>query len=356
MAALFGEDSEEEFEGFTARDVENVNPMEESMIGDDNESDISISTVHSEDLSDLSDEDELEEDEEPEQTWNSDRDPVNVVEFTARSGPVSWIPEDGTAIDFFSLLFPEELFELMVMETNRYARQQIQTKPDTTWRETTIEEMKAFLGLHVLFGIKQLPSTRLYWSENALLGVPEVKKIMPRNRFDKLTEYFHLNDSTKSLPREDPAYDKLFKIRPLLDVVTVKCQSEYLPGRDVSVDEAMVKFKGRLGMKQYMPMKPTKRGIKVWECAESASSFVINMQVYTGKKQDGGTEHGLGYRVVRDLTQNITGKHHHVYCDNFFTSIDLAQDLLQDQTFTFVGQFVQTGKTSRRNWHPKTRP
>ena len=29
------------------------------------------------------------------------------------------------------------------------------------------------------------------------------------------------------------------------------------------MDEAMVKFKGHLGMKQYLPVKPVKRGIKV---------------------------------------------------------------------------------------------
>jgi len=34
--------------------------------------------------------------------------------------------------------------------------------------------------------------------------------------------------------------------------------------RDVSVDEAMVAFKGRSTLKQYMPMKPVKQGFKVW--------------------------------------------------------------------------------------------
>ena len=36
----------------------------------------------------------------------------------------------------------------------------------------------------------------------------------------------------------------------------------------------MVKHNGRLSMKQFMPMKPVKRGIKVWECAEASSGFV----------------------------------------------------------------------------------
>ena len=33
---------------------------------------------------------------------------------------------------------------------------------------------------------------------------------------------------------------------------------ELQPEKDLSVDEAMIKFKGRLGMKEYMPMKPVR--------------------------------------------------------------------------------------------------
>ena len=40
------------------------------------------------------------------------------------------------------------------------------------------------------------------------------------------------------------------------------------------MNEGMSKFKGRLGMKQYPPVKPIKRGIKVWVCTEASSSFV----------------------------------------------------------------------------------
>ena len=58
---------------------------------------------------------------------------------------------------------------------------------------------------------------------------------------------------------------------------------ELRPQKYLSVDKAMVKFKGRLGMKQYMPMKPVKCGIKVWVCAEAPSGFVCDFQVYREK-------------------------------------------------------------------------
>ena len=39
-------------------------------------------------------------------------------------------------------------------------------------------------------------------------------------------------------------------------------------------------------------------------------------------------EFGLGYDVVKKLCKDISGKNHHVYCDNQFTSLQLLKDLL----------------------------
>ena len=55
----------------------------------------------------------------------------------------------------------------------------------------------------------------------------------------------------------------------------------------------MIPFKGRLSMKQYMPLKPVKRGIKVCECADSSNGFVCDINVYTGIQRDGNPEQGL---------------------------------------------------------------
>lgn len=41
------------------------------------------------------------------------------------------------------------------------------------------------------------------------------------------------------------------------------------------------------------------------------------------------TEDGLRYRVVKDLTRKITGKGHHVYMDNFFSSPNLYCELYE---------------------------
>lgn len=52
------------------------------------------------------------------------------------------------------------------------------------------------------------------------------------------------------------------------------------------------------------------------------------MQVYTGK--DNTAEKGLGTRVVKNLTTPLRGKYHNVYFDNFFSSVQLLEDLEKD--------------------------
>ena len=79
-------------------------------------------------------------------------------------------------------------------------------------------------------------------------------------------------------------------------------------------------------MKQYLPMKPVKRGFKLWVLADSTNGYFLDVEVYVGR-EGRVTEHGLGERVVLSLTEKYRGKHHHIFCDNFFTSPWLFQEL-----------------------------
>ena len=49
------------------------------------------------------------------------------------------------------------------------------------------------------------------------------------------------------------------------------------------MDEAMIPFQGRSCLKQYLPKKPVKCGIKVWCLADSTNGYVQRFDVYTGQ-------------------------------------------------------------------------
>ena len=112
----------------------------------------------------------------------------------------------------------------------------------------------------------------------------------------------------------------------------VRFKAVYNPGREIAVDEAMIKFQGRSSFKQYMPKKPIKRGIKVWVLGDSSNGYFSRLEVYTGKK--GNTvEKNLGSRVVKELTLDFQHRWHRVYFNNFFTSKTLLYDLEQVEIY-----------------------
>ena len=140
-------------------------------------------------------------------------------------------------------------------------------------------EMKLFLGMILIMGVHRLPQLEDYWSANPLLGVKGITLGMPLRRFRVLTT-LHLADNSLAIPRGQPGFDKLYKIRPLLNIIVTNTQAAYSLHREISVDEAMIGFKGRSSMKQFMPMKPTKRGYKAWCLCDPHNGLTYNVDSY----------------------------------------------------------------------------
>ena len=128
------------------------------------------------------------------------------------------------------------------------------------------------------------------------------------------------------------------KIKSLLDILSDKFLKCYSPGQELSVDEGMVKYKGRAKGKVHMPNKPVKVGFKIWCCSCSCCGYLCTFQVYHGRPIDPlmgekVSEKGLTMRVVSDLTAPFEGLNHVVYCDNYFTSGPLVEMLAKKKIF-----------------------
>ncbi|XP_014663289.1 PREDICTED: piggyBac transposable element-derived protein 4-like [Priapulus caudatus] len=193
--------------------------------------------------------------------------------------------------------------------------------------------MKAFIGLVLAMAIHKLPQINNYWSSNWVLNVPQFCQVFTTKRFWALWSNIHLVNNETALPRDHADHDRLFKVRPILNILTRTFEDNYSPGQCVAVDESMVRFKGRSSLKQYMPMKPIKRGFKVWSASCSCCGYLYGFQVYTGKVP-GSESKGMAHRVVADLTLPLlAGKNHIVYVDNFFTSLPLITELHQNSVY-----------------------
>ena len=189
-----------------------------------------------------------------------------------------------------------------------------------------MEELQAYLGFMILMGLVKLPSLHDYWCRDVIYNYSLNTSRVSRDRLVQLHRYLHFVDNSTLSPPSTPDYNKLGKVQPIIDSLSHLFQSVYSPGKNVSVDEAMIPFKGWSTLKQYMPMKPVKRGIKVWLLADSSNGYISNFQVYTRKRGD-NIQKGLGANVVKTLTKPYVNTYQHVYFDNFFTGVDLLCDL-----------------------------
>ena len=153
---------------------------------------------------------------------------------------------------------------------------------------------------------------------------------MSSRRFELILKFLHLNDAQAEPKRGEPAYDKLYKVRPFVDRVLANYKSNYQPQQQISFDESMISFKGRLSFVQYMPKKPHKWGLKAWVLADSTNGYTWAWKLYTGKEAN-QIEHGLAHRVVVGLVNDhrLEQKGYIVFTDNFYSSPALFKDLTE---------------------------
>ena len=175
--------------------------------------------------------------------WSSVISDVDIPSFSQAVGPANVMPRESLTVDFFQLFVDNRTLGNILRETNHYACQLLQArnKDVLSWREISLEELKAFLGLLICMSIHRLPSLRHYWSSDWVLGVPEFAKVMPRNRFLEIWNNLHLCDNSKMPQRGEPNFNKLFKEREFLNDLNTNFQINYNPHREQVVDEAMIK-------------------------------------------------------------------------------------------------------------------
>jgi hypothetical protein len=77
-------------------------------------------------------------------------------------------------------------------------------------------------------------------------------------------------------------YQKLFKVGPIVENITRKFQSCYLPEESISTDESLTLWKSRLSFKQYIP----KAGMKTCELCEFRTEYLWNFIVCMGAGSD----------------------------------------------------------------------
>ena len=218
-------------------------------------------------------------------------------------GPTNKVPlilDDP--IDAFKVTFPIEFMLLVLQYTNqRYQKHCNENRRSRIFARFhgyspfVIEEIQAFIGLLLIQGAYKCtkhPLKELYKP----MYLPHFRAVLSRDRFQLLYLCCRFDDLTTRKTRQKK--DRLAPIRELWDRFFLLCTQLYNPTTCVTVDEQLVKFRGRCSFRQFMPNKPGKYGLKVWIAADSTSHYCFNASVYLGKEER-TTNDGLGASVVK---------------------------------------------------------
>lgn len=295
----------------------------------------SCSVVISEEDNDLfednySDVDDNSDENHDDSEWlDTDTEPV-LHSFVGQEGLRVNLSTDASAWDVFSLIFDNVLVDKIVHWTN--ARATVLQNTTTfsryssmkKWTEVTVEELKRFLGLCIMMGNINMPSLKKYWSTDALYNHPLFGKTMSRDRFEKILRCLCFYEET------DNMLHPLHKIDQVLKHLLQNIQNVYYPGENLSLDEAMLLWRGRLSFKQSIPDNKVKYGIKLYELC-TPDGFVLNIVIYSGKDTI-TDESDHASCIVYELMKNYIEKGHTVYMDSFYNSVRLAKSLYKDKT------------------------
>ena len=101
-----------------------------------------------------------------------------------------------------------------------------------------------------------------YWGSSSIYKIPLFSNIMSCNRFQLLLRFWHFSDNEAIKKR------RLNKVKLLLDHLNDTMKEIYIPDKDLSFDEAMMLWRGRLVFRQYIKKKNTNM---IWSSMSYAS-------------------------------------------------------------------------------------
>jgi len=123
--------------------------------------------------------------------------------------------------------------------------------------------MMTFIALALQIGHKLKATLHDYWSKLRQLHTLFCGETMTRDRFLHILHFLHFADISER-PDEGEEYYRLWKLRTVLGMLNEACAKFCNPSEHLAVDEVIVKFKGRVIFRQYIPKKRKRFRIKIY--------------------------------------------------------------------------------------------
>ena len=176
------------------------------------------------------------------------------------------------------MFFSSEMVSYIVEQTNIYSVQ-LRSK-----FHTDQNEIEKYIGILMKMGLVHTLKYAMYWSSET--RYPPVADVISCNRFTDLNTHIHFNNNSKLVTnRDDAAYNRYYKIQPVLATLRESCL-RIEPEERMSIAEQMIlPYKGKNSLRQYLPKKP-KNGVLKSLARCGVSELTYDFSFYDGKGSD----------------------------------------------------------------------
>lgn len=224
-----------------------------------------------------------------------------------------------TPLQFFNYFFNDAIIDEIVDETNLAAR----NKNIETRFSLTTTQLRHYIGILIYMSVYRYPNLESYWGRNAFAPI---QNAMSSKIFNQIKKNLCFQNEDGRIRKGQPGYDPLFRIRKLVDALNDRFNSVPKTPR-LCVDEQMCSTKAKHHLRQYMPNKPHKWGVKLFVLCDS-HGYAYRFEIYNGAGDNvilpGMPNLGATSNVVVRLSQSVPNfMNHIIYMDNFYTSLPL---------------------------------
>lgn len=118
---------------------------------------------------------------------------------------------------------------------------------------------------------------------------------------------------------------KIQKVRNFINYIDGKFQEHFTPDKEISTNEFIIKFKGKIIFLTYNSNKPIKWGIRIYILSDIHIYYKIHIYYASQWK----CQYRISYTTSLSKCNPTKRKEYHIFTNIYFTRIPLAQKLLK---------------------------
>ena len=228
--------------------------------------------------------------------------------------------EKSTPIEAWSLLFSEEILEIILQHTNAKIDLVLENlmfdddcELQSYHKSLSMIELKCFIGLLYWAGLYKLNMTKTQDLFSKFCS-PLFHLPFSHQRFVFITRCLRFDDSNSRPLRKES--DKFTHVREIWEIFIKNCTKYYEPSTNYTIDEQLLSFRGRCSFKMYLPAKPDKYGSKIVAINDAQTHYMYNAIPYVGSVNKESDETVPSY-YVRKLAEDFYDSGRNITADNW---------------------------------------